>query len=210
MKSNNKELKDRTNAIVMGHCNIFGEIPNGTNPNLIIIALAKDRTDGTIDALFYETDRYGEMHYGVARDVIVWENKVCWNGGSANWMSAVDGYRHFQYRIDRETGLLWHSYGWNKLLDEVGPHLMVSSDQVVSALWFIHCEACKEKEVGEAVDLVSYEYLHGKALKAVLMYVVDGGYDIDQAWYNYQMTGLDEDLKAAFKFADKLVGEDSY
>lgn len=217
----NDEQKEKLNAIIVGHCDIFGNIVNGTNPRFKIIAIAPDAKDRDIfDALFYEETRQGEKKYGVASNVIVYENKVCWQGGSANWLDALDGYRHFMYKIGRGNevvGLRWHSLEYNALLDLVGPVRLVSSTQISSLLNNHHDEYLDAHEINRSGDIsvLSFDLLLSYAMPKLLNMVIDGGRDIDTAWYIYRSivspfenkSELEKDLEQAVRRASEIYEE---
>lgn len=214
----NNEQKEKLNAIIIGHCDIFGNIINGTAPHFKIIAIAPDAKDRDIfDALFYEETSQGEKKYGVATNVITYENKVCWQGGSVNWLDALDGYRHFQYKIGHDnevTGLRWHSLEYNALLDLVGPVRLVSSAQVSSLLNNHHDEYLDAHGISRSGDIsiLSFDLLISYAMLKLLYMVIDEGRDIDTAWYIYRSivppfddkSELEKDLERAVRRASEI------
>lgn len=202
---NDEVIMEKVNEIVRGHCNDAGNIVHGHNKGIEIIALAVDKKEADwIDCLFFERGYNGEKHYGVARKVILFAGKVCWECGSANWLTQMDGYRHFQYRIahDEDARILWHSPEWNELLEYASEHVIVSVDSVTHGLWVEHEEAIHKDgviEPGSQADCDSYDYLLAYAIPKVFRNTVDGGLTLDNAWYTYQIDDLEDDLKAALK-----------
>lgn len=213
-----KELREKAENMAVGNCNIFGEIVNGQNSNIKYIVLAKEKNYSDFVAIFYEERYDGEKEYGVACGVMGVNNmadgssdhveysnvKVCHSNGTYN-LTALDAYRAFQYRMDRDIGILWHASGWNELLEAVSSHLIVSIDQIQSNLWSYHEDEMKERGyTGTDVDLVSYEAFKAKALTAIARDIIDGDLPADNAWYKYKRDRLSEDLDEAIDFAEKF------
>lgn len=200
-----KELKERAESMAVGNCNIFGEIVNSQNGNIKYIVLAREKDYSDFVAIFYEERFNGEKEYGVACGVMKYDgNKVCHSNASYG-LTALDAYRAFQYRMDRDIGILWHASEWNEILEAVSNRLIVSIDQIQSNIWSYHEDEMKERGyAGTDVDLVSYEAFKAKALTAIARDIIDGDLPADNAWYKYKRDRLSEDLDDAIDFAEKF------
>lgn len=201
-----EDMKKKVENIVVGNCNIFGELVNSQNNSIKYFALAAEKEHNGIVGIFYQDGRDGEKEFGIGNGVIKYDSKkVCHANGSYN-LTALEAYRSFQYKMDRNAGILWHCAGWNELLETVEPLLLVSIDQVTSRLWHYHEEEMKWRGYcGDAVDLISYETFTARALRAIGRDILDGDLPLDNAWYKYEVDKLKEDLDQSVDFAEKYA-----